>query len=87
MLTLSRLIGDLILPSISIYDVANAPYFPLLTVISYVSTIVFYLVAAIAVINRREFFYARRLIHQLPTCRAFSWPLRLCCSWPGLLFG
>jgi hypothetical protein len=57
MLTLSRFIGELILPTISVYDAANAPHFPYLAVISYVSTIVIYLVAAIAVINKREFFY------------------------------
>jgi hypothetical protein len=57
MLTLSRLIGELILPTISVYDAANAPHFPYLAIISYVSTIVIYLVAAIAVINKREFFY------------------------------
>lgn len=57
MLDASKLIGDIILPTINIYDSVNAPYFPWLAVVSYLSAVVLYLALAVAVVNRRDFFY------------------------------
>jgi len=53
----SKFIGDLLLPTISVYDSLNATVFPWSQLLAYLSTLVIYLVAAIAVINKREFFY------------------------------
>ena len=53
----SKLIGDLLLPTINVYDSLNATIFPWSQLLAYLSTLVIYLVAAIAVINKREFFY------------------------------
>lgn len=53
----SKLIGDLLLPTMNIYDACNATVFPWSQVLAYVCNVVLYLAAAIVVINKREFFY------------------------------
>ncbi|HEY9868798.1 MAG TPA: hypothetical protein V6D08_06500 [Candidatus Obscuribacterales bacterium] len=57
LLEASAFVGETILPTVHIYDSLNAPVFPWSQVLAYFSTLSLYLVAAIAVTNRREFFY------------------------------
>lgn len=57
LLKASQLIGDLVLPTIHVYDSMYAAHFPWGAVLTYVSTLLIYLTAAIAITNRRDFFY------------------------------
>jgi hypothetical protein len=53
----SLLIGDIILPTIHVYDAMNAAQFPWVSFVAYASTLLIYLTCAIAVTNKRDFFY------------------------------
>lgn len=57
MLIFSRIMGDMILPTINLYDALNSPFFPWLRVLAYLSAITLYLAIAIGFMNRKEFFY------------------------------
>ncbi len=58
MLSMSQYIADLILPTVNIYDMINgSTLFSFTPLIAYFSAVTLYLAYAIAVINRREFFY------------------------------
>jgi hypothetical protein len=57
MLSLSQLAGQAVLPTLNIYDLLSAPSTALSPLLAYFSMVTLYLVAAIKVINRREFFY------------------------------
>ena len=57
MLSASQVLSDLIIPTINVYDAMNSSQWPLVSILSYVSTLALYLLFAIAVTNRREFFY------------------------------
>lgn len=57
MLTTSQLLSDLIIPTVNVYDALNTSQLPLVPILSYISTLALYLVFAVAVTNRREFFY------------------------------
>jgi hypothetical protein len=57
LLNASQYIADLVLPTLPLYDMINAQQFAIGPVLAYLSTLVLYLVFAIAITNRREFFY------------------------------
>lgn len=57
MLNASQILSDAIIPTINIYDAMNTSHVPIVPILAYVSTVTLYLVFAIAVTNRREFFY------------------------------
>ncbi len=57
LLKASQLIGDIILPTFHVYDAVNAVHFPWGEVLSYVSMTLIYLTFAVAVTNKRDFFY------------------------------
>lgn len=57
LLKASQFVGDIILPTIHVYDSMNAAQFPWASVVAYASTLLIYLVGAIAVTNKRDFFY------------------------------
>ncbi len=57
LLKTSQLVGDFILPTIHVYDAANAAVFPWGSLFAYISTLLLYLVGAIAITNKRDFFY------------------------------
>ncbi len=57
MLSTSQLLSDLIIPTINVYDALNGSQWPIVPVLSYLSTVALYLLFSIAVTNRREFFY------------------------------
>jgi ABC-type transport system involved in multi-copper enzyme maturation permease subunit len=57
MLSLSQTAGQAVLPTLNIYDLFSAPLTALSPVLAYLSMLTLYLVAAIEVTNRREFFY------------------------------
>ncbi|MBZ0187848.1 MAG: hypothetical protein K8F91_16500 [Candidatus Obscuribacterales bacterium] len=57
MLSMSQHISHLILPTVNIFDMINAPVFKMTPILAYLSTVALYLVLAIQVTNKREFFY------------------------------
>lgn len=57
MMYLSQFVADLILPTVNVYELANATTFSITPVLFYVFALSLYLVFAIAATNRREFFY------------------------------
>lgn len=57
MVNASHYIGELILPTVNVYDLMNAVQFPWGSVVAYVSAVSLYLMFAVAVTNRKEFFY------------------------------
>jgi hypothetical protein len=57
LLSASQFISNLILPTVNVYDLIGAHQFWPLPVITYISTLVVYIVLSVVVINRREFFY------------------------------
>jgi hypothetical protein len=57
MLSLSQTAGQAVLPTLNIYDLISNPSSCFSPLIAYVSALTLYLVLAIKVTNRREFFY------------------------------
>lgn len=57
MLTISQVIADLILPTVSVYDLISTKCFSLTPLIAYFSAVTLYLAFAISTTNKREFFY------------------------------
>jgi hypothetical protein len=57
MVSASQYIADLILPTVNVYDVMSSPQAAASSLLAYVSAVSLYLVAAIWVTSRREFFY------------------------------
>ncbi|MGH9551298.1 MAG: ABC transporter permease [Terriglobales bacterium] len=57
MCSMSQYIAQAVLPTVNVYDLLNSAHFTLSPLIAYVSALSFYLVCAVAVTNRREFFY------------------------------
>jgi hypothetical protein len=57
MMTGSQYIADLILPTVNVYDVMNSPQAAAASLLAYSSAVTLYLVWAIWVTSRREFFY------------------------------
>ncbi len=53
----SHRIGDFLLPGIHVYEAMNALNFPWIELVCYVSTLLVYLFAAVAMTTRRDFFY------------------------------
>ncbi|MCA9804030.1 MAG: hypothetical protein KC777_18805 [Cyanobacteria bacterium HKST-UBA02] len=60
MLSASQYISYLILPTLNVYDLMTASSFAVLPYLSYASTLALYLLLAIAVTGRREFFYGTK---------------------------
>jgi hypothetical protein len=57
LLSLSQSVGDLVLPTINVYDLVTAAQFSIAPLISYASAVILYLSLAVHVTNKREFFY------------------------------
>jgi hypothetical protein len=57
LLSSSQLVSELVLPTVNVYDLLNSHQFWIAPVATYLSMLALYLVLAIAVTNRREFFY------------------------------
>lgn len=53
----SQLVSEFVLPTVNVYDLLNTPQRWLQPLATYTSTLALYLVLAIAVTNKREFFY------------------------------
>jgi hypothetical protein len=57
MMDMSQTIGQLILPTVNVYDLITSEHFSFGPILAYACAVVLYLTFAVAVINRREFFY------------------------------
>ena len=57
LLLCSQMVSELILPTVNVYDLINAPQFQFAPIVAYASTLAIYILCSIVVINRREFFY------------------------------
>lgn len=57
MLNASQYIADLILPTVNVYDMISATHLSFSPLIAYISAVSLYLLFAIKVTNKREFFY------------------------------
>lgn len=57
LLSMSQIAGQAVLPTLNIYDLISAPKTALSPILAYLSMLTLYLLFAIKVTNRREFFY------------------------------
>jgi len=57
MLYMSQYIADLILPTVNVYDMLSTSRFAVSPLLAYLSAVTLYLVLAVRVTNKKEFFY------------------------------